>query len=622
MFRFTRPHFPARLDGATLSALACGAFLLWFIWTFGNRGFAGLDTSAHINAGWWLLQNGNAYHDSLLPLPPGFSLLVKLAIRYLGARWTSLITVLATCSLVSFYLHCYLLSRLMGKAWAICIAFTCQAMAVLLPTVLLYNNLSVIAACLAISAAAAFQRESRSLAIQASLVLSLAFLALLKPNVAGLFGAILFLSLASSRGLLMRTFALFLLAGATAAGTLLVNGVHPMDVLNTYRSLSATRGLPSLENFQGCKLADFYLSAPTLVLLALLVFTRVWQWGRLEKRARERALPTSTVRLLAGCALGSVLVLFYDNEMISVEIAPLVMITSLLWIGHGLGEPDSPLPRFFSLEFFLGSLGLLLSGLALAGYSMSFGSFEHFTSLLIGALLSSFSRICLVAMLVSVLILAMCLGSSAIGRSPHPDISFAATSDRKKVKASSYFIGFYALLVVASVLIGATRWRGVMVANPPELPGALVETNAVDFFRNFHISARAARMAEETKDSLERFLSAEARKSRDKVFFGIRMEYGYAAFAQHSPEDLPLYWARGTTYRDEQVPEITQKFIDHRFELCILPSVIDSGPPTVDYGYEKGGLYFVPRLLRNYIDTHYDVVFARDIVVFKRKPGS
>jgi hypothetical protein len=119
----------------------------------------------------------------------------------------------------------------------------------------------------------------------------------------------------------------------------------------------------------------------------------------------------------------------------------------------------------------------------------------------------------------------------------------------------------------------------------------------------------------------------------NKIFFGPRVDFGYAAYGLPYPTGLPIWWEKiPSSHRGEQYPAglslppwwgdpsrwlpengpydpRVQRFIDDRFRICIFLR-----------GYNHiADMGFFPPNLRGYIYEHYRRVDYPDIVVFLAK---
>jgi hypothetical protein len=128
------------------------------------------------------------------------------------------------------------------------------------------------------------------------------------------------------------------------------------------------------------------------------------------------------------------------------------------------------------------------------------------------------------------------------------------------VRWRKIFLCFVLALMASDLYLGAIRDRVRMI-------GPFFTTNetlqpGLSFFGNM----QASRTFYDVNQELREILPVAPRP----VFFGPRMEFGYAAFGLPSPAHLPVGWDPGTTFPLSEQPEILQAWHDHCFEILIF----------------------------------------------------
>ncbi|HUI41528.1 MAG TPA: hypothetical protein VL523_06135 [Terriglobia bacterium] len=119
-------------------------------------------------------------------------------------------------------------------------------------------------------------------------------------------------------------------------------------------------------------------------------------------------------------------------------------------------------------------------------------------------------------------------------------------------------------VALVALYLGAIRYRvegiGYGEFYEPELAA---DAPGVRFFASMRTGPRFPRVVAEIKDAL-------AQPGTGTVFFGPRMEWGYAAFNLASPEHLPLWWHRGSSYAVADEAEIFNRWRQQKFSTLIF----------------------------------------------------
>lgn len=125
------------------------------------------------------------------------------------------------------------------------------------------------------------------------------------------------------------------------------------------------------------------------------------------------------------------------------------------------------------------------------------------------------------------------------------------------------FLVILAGLLATAVVGGVQRERMYHVG-----PGTFYEAPAQHvvtkgYFAGMHSGERLAA----TLDEMER---VKASLPQARIFFGPRIEFGYAATATVSPQDLPLWWHPGTSYATSDEQRVVDAFQRNRFDVLVF----------------------------------------------------
>jgi hypothetical protein len=238
------------------------------VWFFGRRQLGGFDHSVLIDLSWRLVSGQRPYVDFPCTMPVGFMMGGKYAFELLGVAWTSLVAFQALFSALTF-LWCFaLLCRLeAGRGPAFALALAVQAAANVVTSYWWYNPATTTIAVVFFLSALAFWRSPRSVPVGTSYLFSLALLATMKPNIAGVLILGVTLALVVSSVHRWRVLGLSLSALGLFCGWLALEGLSIHKVIRSYLSISS-RGLSLRQFLQDLDPAQQLVS---LMLLAMLL---------------------------------------------------------------------------------------------------------------------------------------------------------------------------------------------------------------------------------------------------------------------------------------------------------------------------------------------------------------
>ena len=317
------------------------AFLGAFLVHAGRWQFGGYDFNILIETGWRQIQGQRPYVDFPTTTPPGFNLGIKFAYQLFGVNWDANLYLSAIFACLTFLWMYWLMVRLsLGRLAAAAMAFAIECAAMLTLCFRWYNDSVLILAAVFFLACLAYERQPESQPVQASYLLSLTLLSLMKPNIAGatIVGGVVLLFLVTTR--MMRLVLLTLAAAAAAVGVLLANHISIPAMLESYLSVAKVHGTVSagfgyqhmipFEQYS----ALFWIAVLSVPLLGLAprmrmqLFRRDWQGT-----AFSLFFPLTLMIALYGLATNGE---YRDAECTMVLAAGAVLTFGLRWNGHSL----------------------------------------------------------------------------------------------------------------------------------------------------------------------------------------------------------------------------------------------------------------------------------------------
>jgi hypothetical protein len=275
----------------TALALATACTFLWlFIMHFGNRQFGGWDYGILIDTGWRQIQGQRPYTDFITPNPPGFNLAAKYAFRLFGVNWNAQLYLTAFFACSSFLWMYWLLQQLVLKrVAAFFIAFAIETVTVLALCFWWYNNSTAIIATLFFLSSVLYVKEPLLKSVQISYCLSLAFLVLMKPNIAGLLGAGCILlgviSTSEKARFVLLTF------GSLAIAMLIIalNGISVHDMIACYHAAAIERGGLSTFGLSELSWTQCWMILGRIVVLSIPILVLVYRRSQTAHQMGWRA---------------------------------------------------------------------------------------------------------------------------------------------------------------------------------------------------------------------------------------------------------------------------------------------------------------------------------------------
>jgi len=172
-----------RLSGACL-------WLMVFVFYFGNRQFGGFDFSILIDHGWRLVQGQIPYRDFVCTMPRDFFSEASGPFDF-GVRWDAILYATGLFAAGAFLWIYALLRRIIDHPIAAFFtALSVESASNLLLCFWGYNNITTISATLFFLSCVLYLKHPRTVGRRHTYVASLAVLGLMKPQIAGLAGAL------------------------------------------------------------------------------------------------------------------------------------------------------------------------------------------------------------------------------------------------------------------------------------------------------------------------------------------------------------------------------------------------------------------------------------------------
>ena len=283
--RFFRQRWRCAYTCAAL--LGASAFLWVFLFHFGRWQYGSWDFNIMVDAGWRQILGQRPYVDFPATTPPGFNLGIKYAYQWFGVNWDANLYFSAIFACLTFLWMVWLMGRLaMGRLASMATAFAIECAAMLTSCFWWFNDSTLVLAAVFFLSCLGYARQSQSKAVQASYVLSLALLSLMKPNIAGMaiVGGVVLLCLVTERR--MRLVLLTLGATAAAVLLLLLNHVSIPAMLASYLTVAKGRG--DVTGRYGYLLMNPFERTSALYWIALLSVPLLGLAPRVMRKIRER----------------------------------------------------------------------------------------------------------------------------------------------------------------------------------------------------------------------------------------------------------------------------------------------------------------------------------------------
>jgi hypothetical protein len=511
--------------------LALMALIGLFIMRCGMCQICGYDHSILVDHAWRLYKGQKPYVDYPCTVPVGFVLGPKFAFQWFGVHWKSIIEMTALFAMGTFAWSLFLLARLFGRGWTTLLwAMTLQVLSPMLVSFWWYSPITDVSGAVYALAAMYWLRRPAEKAAVVSYGAALLLMATMKPNVAGMmivgFSVILFVSPHHRwKALLVSlvSFALFLV-------WLSLNHMSLLGMIAAYRSIAPRGGslVPFLIDLnpvqQRLALAEIAaILIPVVVLLAQ---------GRQGLRSPGAWIPAI---LMAGG------ICFYvcNND-------PLIHPNETRW-GKVEGAASLVLPLFLAL--YPGRRNLRSPGVCLGYVALLGGLYGFLTN-------SEQKLVDLPPVLAGALLLVTELRRQSL--------SNGALSVQMPVRWHRYFCLLCVILGAGGLSQGYARDR-VYSAGPLQFFEYQGNKHIIadGFFKGVHCGDIFDEILKEMAEVLRQAQSAT-------VWFGPRMEWGYAAFDKPSPLHEPVVWDPLTMFDNSKEQLYFDHFLQSRRQVLIF----------------------------------------------------
>lgn len=288
-----------------------GPILALSVYWFGMRDFGGFDFSIIVDSAYRVMHGEVLYRDVYCSLAPGMFLPAAMAFSLLGIKWSSLCILNASFALVTFYWLWWLLDRL-GVESPVFAALAIESCGVISISFWWYNPItSIMAAVFALSCWLRIRYDS--IPVRMSLCLSMAALALTKPNTAAP------MLLVGCVAVLWRDrTAILEMLGATglACAVLLMAHIPIGSLIGDGLLISVSRA--GNDPWIGWRINGITDTIRALLIVAMLLASILAQWKRIGHRM-----------LAFGCVLTAAIAMTTNGEVKEVD-TPLLIVASLI----------------------------------------------------------------------------------------------------------------------------------------------------------------------------------------------------------------------------------------------------------------------------------------------------
>jgi len=499
---------------------ALAVFIALFILRYGMHQIGGYDHSGLVDPGWRLFNGQTAYMDFPCTVPPEFSLGVKFAFQWFGVYWRSIIDMAAMFSMATFAWSLFLMAQLFGRSWTTLLwAMAVQVFSPMLAAFWTHNPMTAVAAVLYLLSATYWLHRPDGKIALASYGAALLLLATMKPNVAGILIAGVSVILFASPGRRWKVIWVSLGAFAGFLALLSINHLSVIGMLAAYWSI-ARRGaslVPFLIDLNPLEQRMALLMLTSVLLPAVLALSR----GRNTLRSPGPWIPA--IALLGGLC-------FFMTHLQQKRV----------------GEAILFLP--VGLALFLGRDSLRSPGPWIPAIALLGGEYGFMTN-------SEQKLVDMPPVLCAAILLVAELRSPVLP-TEGPVFQMPACWNR-------CFAFVCVVLGAAALAQGAARDRVQSIG-----PVQFFEWNDSHilndgFFKGLHCGAVFDELLKEETEAL-------AREPSSSVWFGPRMQWGYAAFNKQSPVHEPVQWDPGVMFANSDRELYFNHFLQSRRQLLIL----------------------------------------------------
>lgn len=559
--------------GAAAVALFCA------IRHFGMIQFGGMDASAFVQAGWRFFLGETPYKDLVTVAHPALFVPPGVAFCVFGCKWSSLVLLTAIVAVLMLILH-YAVLRLLqwGLVWCFALAMVTQAVTFLPLSSWGHNQATSVSAAIFVAAACAVFCRPKSIVAAAALVLATTILSWQKANTAGVLLPAVFLTLVTSRRTWRSTLVCGLLALVLSAGLLYWARINPWVMIQSV--LGGSGRITNLEFYRSCFFGDWYEYVPTYLML--LPILGAWVFCLLSRpKVSFQAPGAKRVLAVAVIALVTALWTKATNHDHVMNETPLLLTGILLTLFNPArlqAQTAQPNP-----DAAQGPCPTPASG-ATEGRAEDAAAAPVVGPAASGGFVSSGSRKRWVRSLSQAWLLA---GITYVGI-----WGIAVTAERWRVRTIGAGM-FYEDVTLGKPLSAPPFFEGMIVG--PRLAAVLNDISKV--LRNPSVVGLTNVSDEELKSS---------------VFFGPRVEFGYAAFNKIPRRGLLLWWPGTGEMPQEKIDQAVAEFERWNPRLCFFW--------TTEAGFVDST--FMPQELMIFLRDHYRlyVTPSRQVTILVRNP--
>jgi hypothetical protein len=552
--------------------VGCGALaiiLAALVWRFGNRQFGGFDQSVIVETAYRFYLGQIPFVDFYLTTPPLFFLGAGWAFQNFGVRWSSFVLLSCVFSVFTFAYLVILLRRLeISRSWSLLISFTIQVLGIVSVSYWWYNSVTSIIGVLFIAASLLVLKQPAKLINWGLWMGALFLMSLSKPNVAGLL--ILFCWAALLLNDVARWPALY--AGALCLVLSVVflrkMAVNPSDLLGSYLEIMG-RGSPSITRFgqdQSRGLVWFSMFMIHCTLIPLVFHF----WDQVCSRIRSRTNGSIRTWIVF-------IVIFYGGFLFYFSTGQSVVLILIVVLFISKFRNDL---RWQQYDTFSCSKWLIIGGgVFTAFYAFYTNGEPKFTDL-------------------------------PILLAPVALVTLVNFDNSREVITRSIQASYVALFTLSCILIvlgieaGASRIRVKLIGpglffEPPEI---IQKLNTNSFFQDVYAGPRLRHVLAEIQEVMEKENRENGHAPR--IFFGPRINFGYAAFDISPSKGLPVFWHPGVSYSLKKEPEIVKSFRESKFDLCI---------------FLKDDFTYMPRAILQILSMEFEKVQGQELILLRRK---
>lgn len=568
-----------------LSAL----LLIVTMWIFGHEQLGGFDMSALVDTGWRMANSQTPYVDFPLTTPVAFYVGAGWALKFFGVKWSSFVIAAIIITIATFLAQNYLLNQIMDWRPALAISLVSQMLCSMVISYWWYNAITMNAVCLFLSAAFLFACKPAEKISSISLWLTLSFLSLMKPNVAGGLAILVFLALFISSPYRFKLVWIGIAGLVSFVVILYMLGIFPLDVIQSYLAIGKGRAIPTLRWFYNDKPYEHLIVLP-IIILSLLPFLE--RLSRLEDGDNPPLLWSVFSVTLASVVMGILSLLTNSDTNLMVGV-PFFMIGSFSF--YFLTNSNSSLQPPRALWTYVAFFCVLFILRGIVVYQSNFRAVEA---------APEFLQFWFVFAIVSGIFSLFLLFTNNWARNEKNTLP--KNWAREKI--------LWAALIVSagvSLFAGGMRWRVAYIGYESFFTHSpLVTIKDIYFFENFMVSPSAKSVMLEARSVLIENYGDERNWTNSPVYFGPRIEFAYAVFGITSPVNMPIWWHPNNSYPPEYEAEYVGAFIDYGFENAIFMK--QPGGRDPDYG-------FLPEGIISELETNYNRTDYSTIVVFHTK---